>query len=97
MSINGYTRASSEKVWASWVNAQGSLVKGATGFKTSGTKKIPYEIIDVVPGKSFSVSWKALFVRLVFSHEVFTTATGAKIRANLALVLKAFIKQLESN
>lgn len=114
MSIVGYTRVSSEKVWASWSQAhQGKLVTGTTGVN----QKIQYKIIDVVPGKSFSVSWKALFVRLVFSHEVIKTATGAeirydftlagpfawmvrwwispKIRANLQLVLKAFIQQIE--
>lgn len=122
MSITGYTRASSEKVWASWasahaINAQTSLVSGAVGSMSSGNKKIPYTILDVIPGKSFSVSWKALFVRLVFSHEVLKTSTGAeirydfrligpfawmvrwwispKIRANLSLVLKAFIKNIE--
>ncbi|HSX14229.1 MAG TPA: hypothetical protein VLE96_07425 [Chlamydiales bacterium] len=114
MSIVGYTRASAEKVWAAWSHAhQGKLVSGATGIN----QKIHYTILDVIPGRSFSVSWKALFIRLVFSHEVVKTGSGTeirydfklsgpfawmvrwwispKIRANLHLVLNAFIKQIE--
>ncbi len=114
MSIIGYTRMSAERVWAAWVHShQGKLVTGATGLN----QKIHYKILDVVPGRSFSVSWKALFVRLIFSYHVIQKEQGSeirydfklvgpfawmirwwispKIRANLHLVLKTFIQQIE--
>lgn len=117
------TRVSSDRVWEAWVKAHGvhgcgALVSGSVGYMQSNhKKKIPYQIIDVVPYKSFSVCWKALFVRFVFTHEVNSTRHGAeirydfriigpfawmvrwliapKIRANLSLVLKAFVRGLE--
>ena len=116
------TRASPERVWEAWVKAhathgQGTLVSGSIGYMQGpGKKKVPYQIIDVVPGKSFSILWKALFVRFVFLHEVTPSWSGSeikydfqirgsfawmvrwmlipKIRANLSLVLKAFVRQL---
>lgn len=114
MSIVGYTRVSAERVWATWSSAhQGKLKTGATGVN----QKIHYKILDVIPGRCFSVSWKALFIRLVFSHEVIQSIRGTeirydfklkgpfawmvrwwiapKIRANLQVVLKAFIQQIE--
>ena len=118
------TRVSADRVWQAWVKAHavhgsGTLVSGSIGhMQNDHKKKIPYQIIDVVPYKSFSVSWKALFVRFVFSHAVKSTPYCAeihydfriegpfawmvrwliapKIRANLSLVLKAFVRGLES-
>ena len=124
MAIIEETRASPERVWQAWVKAhamhgQDGLRSGAKGeMKGNGKKGFPYQIVDVVEGKRFSMLWKTMFVRLIFSHEVFPTPIGAKvrydfrieglfawpmrwllkekIRANLANVLKAFIKQLET-
>jgi hypothetical protein len=119
------TRVSSDRVWQAWVRAhaaygQGTLVSGSIGhMQSNNKKKIPYQITEVVPYKSFSILWKALFVRFVFTHSVTSTHYGAeiqydfriegpfawmvrwviapKIRANLSLVLKAFVQKLESS
>ena len=77
-------RESKEKVWQYWVkahavNGQGSLESGAKGFM-QGKKKIPYQIIDVVPGESFSILWKAFLIRFVFSHRVSEVRGGSEIR-----------------
>lgn len=124
MSLVEITRASPEKVWQSWakahaVNGSGDLVSGAKGqMKGKGGKGFSYQIIDVVPGKSFSILWKTLFVRLVFNHAVISSRFGTeiqygisikglfawpvrwllegKIRANLSLVLKDFVRKLEN-
>ncbi len=117
------TRASPQKVWSAWVQSHvlhcgGTFASGSSGYMQQGKRKIPYQIIDVVPGKSFSVLWKALFVRFVFLHKVTSSWAGAeieydfqikgplawmvrwalssKINANLSLVLKEFIRQLEA-
>ena len=116
------TRVSPDKVWQFWVKAhavhgQGFLESGAKGHM-QGKKKVSYQIIDVIPGRSFSILWKAFLVRLIFCHTVTPTQTGSeirydfwiegpfawvarlflmgKIRANLSLVLKAFVRQLEA-
>lgn len=109
------------KVWAAWEKAhaahhQKKIVTGSKG--KAGKKGFKYQILDVVPGKSFSILWKTLFVRLIFTHVVLPTKRGSEIRysfkiqgpfawpvrwilgkkihANLALVLKAIVKQLEN-
>lgn len=111
------------KVWETWEKAHAAhgekrIEPGFKGRAKSGAKKgFKYQILDVVPGKSFSILWKTLFVRLIFTHVVTPTKRGSEIRysfqikglfawpirkllgkkiqANLALVLKAIVKQLE--
>lgn len=73
------------KVWAAWESSQsahskGALVSGYKGFMMApGNKKVPYEILDVVPGKCFSILWKAFFVKFVFSHKVESSGYGSVI------------------
>ncbi len=86
MAVTGQTHVSADRVWRSWEQAHVSkgtsaLVSGATGFmQTAGKKKVPYQIKDVVAGRSFSIIWKALFIRFVFSHEVVSNPFGSEIR-----------------
>ncbi len=81
----GQTRVSPNRVWQAWVKAHavhgsGTLVSGSVGhMETKGQKKIPYRIIDVVEGTSFSIVWKAMFVRLVFSYQVVPVGKGSQI------------------
>ena len=86
MAVTGQTHVAADRIWRSWEQAHVSkgssgLVSGATGFmQTVGKKKVPYQIKDVVPGRSFSILWKALFVRFVFFHEVVSNPFGSEIR-----------------
>ena len=118
-------RVSPAKVWETWekahaVHGEKLIEAGFRGRAKSGGKKgFKYEILDVVPGKSFSILWKTLFVRLIFNHVVTPTKRGSEIRysfqikglfawpvrkvlgkkiqANLGLVLRAIVKQLEES
>lgn len=117
--IIGKTKVSSEHVWQAWTKVHPTLIPGAVGtVQDARGRKIAYHILEVNQGKSFSISWKALFVRLIFSYEVAPLNFGSEIRygfklvgpfawivrwwispkicANLDLVLKAFIKHIES-
>ncbi len=67
------TRVSPEKVWSSWERAH-EIVEGR-----KGVKKFRYQVLNVVPGKRFSILWKTLFVRLLFSHSVSPTKWGSEI------------------
>lgn len=80
------TRASPEKVWHTWERAhQGPFVSGSIGYMQQGKRKISYQLLDVVPGKSFSILWKALFVRLIFSHKVTSSWAGSEIEYDVQI------------
>lgn len=73
------TRVSPEEVWAAWEKAH--ALHGQTGIEPGqkGKSKFRYKVLDVKKGESFSILWKALFVRLVFSHTVKPTQHGSEI------------------
>ncbi len=60
-------------VWAMWEQVH-DLHAGQTG-----RAKFKYKIIDVKPGESFSILWKAPFVRLVLTQTVKPSAKGSEI------------------
>ena len=75
-----------ERVWETWEKAhaahgQTKLEEGIKGkTQLDGKKGFRYRILDVVPGRSFSILWKTLFVRLIFHHAVRPTSRGCEIR-----------------
>lgn len=79
------TRVSPAKVWEAWEKAH--ELHGAKKIepglknrsKSLGKKQFRYQILDVDPGKSFSILWKTLFVRLIFTHTVSATRKGSEI------------------
>ena len=72
-------RVPPEKVWQAWERAH--ELHGQKGIEAGqrGKSKFRYEILDVEEGESFSILWKTLFVRLIFSHKVKKTQRGSKI------------------
>lgn len=62
------TRVRPEVIWQAWERA----FKNPPG-------KIKYKIIDIVPKTSFTILWKALFVRMVFTHTVTQQKRGSEI------------------
>lgn len=75
------TLAPPEAVWRAWekahaLHANGPIEPGQRA-KRAGFK---YKIIDVVAGERFSISWKSLFVRMVFTHSVKAVKRGSEIR-----------------
>lgn len=91
MSLKEITRASPERVWQSWVkahavNGSGDLVEGSIGQrKGKGGKGFSYQIVNVIPGSCFSISWKTLFVRLVFHHSVSASRFGTEIQYGFSI------------
>ena len=84
-------RVSPGKVWESWERAhekhgQGRIEEGQKGVsKGRNAKGFRYKVLDVVPGQQFSILWKTLFVRLLFSHSVSPTRWGCEIRYSVRI------------
>jgi len=78
-------RASPAAVWQLWErshakNGQSQIEKGQRAYaRAEGKSQFKYEILDVIPQEKFSVLWKALFVRLIFVHEVKAIKKGSEI------------------
>ena len=63
-------RVPAAKVWDAW---EKGIERGQGG-------KFRYQILEMKKGESFSLLWKTLFVRLIFSHTVTPTSKGSEIR-----------------
>lgn len=68
-----------QMVWAMWEQVH-DLHAGK-----AGRAKFKYKIIDVKPGESFSILWKALFVKLVLTQTVKPSAKGSEICYRVAI------------
>jgi len=64
------TSAAPAKVWAAW---ERGLERGKEG-------NLRYKVIEIRKGEGFSILWKTLFVRLIFSHSVKPTKRGSEIQ-----------------
>ena len=77
------TKVKPELVWQAWRKAHAMDAGFSAGQKgvlrTSGKSKFSYRILMVREGESFSILWKSLFVRLIFTHSVFAHPKGSKI------------------
>ena len=73
-------RVSPEIVWTAWERAHAMYAKEPiqAGAKAKRTG-FSYKILEAVPGISFSILWKSLFVRLVFTHSVKASPKGSQI------------------
>ncbi|MBS0626277.1 MAG: hypothetical protein JSS32_09525 [Verrucomicrobia bacterium] len=78
-------RVSPKKVWEAWerahaVHGQGKIESGQKGVsKAEGKSAFKYQILEVKLGESFSILWKTLFVRLIFTHTVKPSSRGSEI------------------
>lgn len=74
-------RTTADVVWRAWEKAHelhaNEPIEPGQRAKSSGFK---YKILDVVPGERFSILWKSLFVRMVFTHSVKAVKNGVEIR-----------------
>jgi hypothetical protein len=77
------TKVSPDIVWQAWRKAHAmdsGFSPGQKGaLKTQGGSRFSYKILDVRVGESFTILWKSLFVRLIFTHSVMGLAKGSKI------------------
>lgn len=79
------TRVAPHKVWEVWERAHEhhgatGIVEGRKGVSNNANAKgFKYQVVDVTPGEQFSIIWKTLFVRLIFTHCVKATPRGSEI------------------
>ena len=73
------TRVPAETVWQAWAAAHEGRGQGKLAAGQSGKVPFRYQVLEVDPGKSFSILWKAYLVRLIFRQSVSTTAKGSRI------------------
>jgi hypothetical protein len=73
------TRVSPDLVWKVWERAHVNQGQKEIAAGQKGKNRFPYQVLDVKKGESFSILWKTLFVRLVFSHSVKPTSKGSLI------------------
>jgi len=80
MEASTETKLPAAVVWQAWEKAHalhsGTPIEAGKSAKSS---KFKYRIIDAKPGVSFSILWKSLFVRMVFTHSVEPLKKGSKI------------------
>ena len=85
------TRVPPERIWKAWEMAHakqggGIIETGQKGqSQAKNGKGFTYEVFDVVKGERFSLVWKTLFVRLIFSHSVVPKKRGSEIRYTIAI------------
>lgn len=111
-------RVPPERVWEAWEKAHHMHSSNELAAGDRGKGNFRYKILDVEKGRKFSILWKTLFVRLIFSHEVEEVKNGSrisyrvqikgpfawpvryflgkKIQTNIRYVLKAIVRELES-
>ncbi len=77
------TKASPQAVWELWRKAHKmdeAFVPGQKGaLKGKRRGSFSYRILDVCEGQYFTILWKSLFVRLVFTHAVSPKPRGSSI------------------
>lgn len=79
------TKAQPKDVWSAWrkkhrsEHGKGSFKKGYIGRAQFGSKAAFFEVFDVEENKSFTILWKAFFVKLFFTHEVDPLKKGSEI------------------
>lgn len=84
------TKVSPHAVWELWRIAHKmdeTFVPGQKGaLKGKRRANFSYHILDVCEGQHFTILWKSLFVRLVFTHAVSPTQSkGSSIRYSVQI------------
>lgn len=72
-------RVKPEDVWEFWEKAHARHNEEGLKEGQKGKARFHYKITKVKKGESFSILWKTLFVRLIFSHTVTPTRKGSLI------------------
>lgn len=72
-------RVSPHEVWEAWEKAHAMHGQASIEEGQKGKSKFRYKVLDVKRGESFSILWKTLFVRLVFTHAVKPIKYGSLI------------------
>ncbi len=78
------TKAPPEAVWAVWKKAHNMDETFVPG-KKGKAKALSYRILEVSEGSHFTILWRSLFVRLLFSHRVAPMEGGSEIRYSVQI------------
>lgn len=78
-------RVSPEEVWQAWEKAHELHGQKSIEEGQKGKSKFKYKVLHVKKGESFSILWKTLFVRLLFTHRVKPTQRGSEICYSVAI------------
>jgi hypothetical protein len=70
------TRIRPQMVWKAWERVH---------TQTPEKGKPKFKVFDIKNGESFSILWKSLFVRLIFTHKVEPTQKGSLITYQVAI------------
>lgn len=79
------TTVTPDIVWSAWEQAhalhgQKTIETGQKGSSQSERGRgFKYKVLEAIPGEEFSILWKTLFVRLIFTHTVKPTKRGSLI------------------
>lgn len=77
------------RIWDAWTRAHAAsglddLQSGKKGVsKKPGHSGFKYQIQEVIKGESFSILWKSLFVRLIFTYAVKPIPKGSKVSCSV--------------
>jgi len=79
------TRASVKDVWSAWrkkhrqEHGKGSFKQGFVGKSQFGGKAAFFEVSNIEENKSFTILWKAFFVKLFFTHTAEPATKGTEL------------------
>lgn len=78
------TKIPPDKVWLAWKqmhqwDQKKPFKVGQKGRSFFGSKVAFFEITDIQEKKSFTLTWKAFFVKLLFTHKVEPIKKGSEI------------------
>lgn len=76
---------SPEQIWKAWEKAHGLHHKEGLREGQKGKHKFSYEVLKVEDGKSFSILWKTLGTKLIFTHKVEPTKKGSLISYHIEI------------
>lgn len=84
-----YSEVTPSRIWEHWKkaspfnhwdSASNTMAEDHKGHVVSNKgKAVPYKILEVKEGKSFTICWKALFLRLIFTYQVDPMKNGSNI------------------
>lgn len=85
------TKAPAKVVWKAWVDMyqmksgnKNAFRDGFSGHVIEKGRKVPFKMIEIKKGESFSTVWKSLFVKMIFRYEVKQQSKGSLITTSVS-------------
>jgi hypothetical protein len=98
------TKTAAKRIWQAFVETykrkgQTGFKEGSKGYVSSQGKSLPFEIIDIKKGESFTTLWKSLLVKFYFIYSVEELDKGSritchvKVKGPLGFLVAPFLKK----